>query len=148
MPGVTWKTWEPFYMKETDNLIDTWVGRVRKFLAGLENDRISSRSLKKAVHAEKVHPSTWKLVIQGTTKQVSLSKKESNTGNCLVCAWKLEGQSLVRQTAEAYGFTEVHRYSDQQSEATEGSRRPLWVFNIDFHDSGRTLCVTHSEAHP
>ena len=105
MPGVTWKSWTPFFMVESYNLIDTWAGRVRKFLAELKDDRISSRGLKKAVHGEKVTPSTWKLIVQGATKQVSPPKKD-NTGDCLVCAWKLEGQSLVRQTAEAYGFTQ------------------------------------------
>lgn len=31
MPGATWKTWEPYFMKESDNLIDSWVGRVVKY---------------------------------------------------------------------------------------------------------------------
>lgn len=103
MPGVTWKTWTPFYMQESDNLIDTWVGRVRKFLAELKDDRVSSQTLKKSVHAEKVHPSTWKLVVQGAAKLVSPPKKD-HTGDCLTFVWKLEGRSLVRQTAERYGF--------------------------------------------
>lgn len=105
MPGVTWKTWTPFFMEESDNLIDTWVGRVRKFLDELKDDRISSQALKKAVHAEKVHPSTWKLIVPAAIKLVSPPKKE-HMGDCLTFQWKLEGRTLVRQTAEAFGFTQ------------------------------------------
>lgn len=102
MPGVTWKTWTPFFMVESDNLIDAWVGRVRKHLEELSEDRISSQTLRKAVHAESVAPTNWTKVIQ----KIALLPKKGNMGKGQCFAWKIEGRSLVRQTAESYGFTE------------------------------------------
>lgn len=85
-------------MKESDNLIDTWVGRVVKYLDGLpaEVSRISSRKLKVEVHADKVAPRTWAKV----TEQCTLPKKD-NMGKGVV--WEMEGQSLVRQVPIDWG---------------------------------------------
>lgn len=91
MPSVTWKTWQPYFMKESENLMDTWVGRVVKHLDSLpaEVTRISSRKLKAEVHADKVAPRTCAKV----TEQCTLPKKD-NMGKGIV--WEMEGQSLVR----------------------------------------------------
>ena len=40
MPGVTWKTWTPYFVKESGSLIDTWVGRAEKHLIEMREDRI------------------------------------------------------------------------------------------------------------
>jgi hypothetical protein len=67
---MSWKTWEPFYMKESDNLVDTWTGRVRKYLEGLKEDRISSQRLKKVLPgADKIAPMTWTRIIQTVTEK-------------------------------------------------------------------------------
>lgn len=105
IPGVTWKTWEPFYMKESANLVDTWVGRVRKYLEGLAEDRISSQMLKKAIPgADKVAPSTWTKVLQ---KIALLPNKGIPLGKELCFGWSLEGRSLVRQAPIDWGADET-----------------------------------------
>jgi hypothetical protein len=103
MPGVTWKTWTPYFMEESDNLIDTWRGRAEKYLEELTADRISSRGLKKAVHADKVAPMTWTKVVRKVcqTEPHTLPKKD-NMGKGVV--WKMEGQSLVRETPIDWGI--------------------------------------------
>ena len=106
MPGVSWKTWTPFFMEESDSLIDTWRGRVEKYLEGLpmEEDRVSSQALKKDIRADKVAPMTWTRVLRSVGNRHHAPKKDHmESGAC--SAWKLEGRSLVRHTAETYGFT-------------------------------------------
>ena len=96
MPGVSRKTWTPFFRQESDSLIDT-------HLSETQEDRVSSRRLKADLKADKVAPSTWKLIVRAALgKQVSPPKKD-HMGNCLDW-WKLEGQSLVRVSAEVFGF--------------------------------------------
>lgn len=104
MNGVTWSVWKPQFVTETGALINTWVEKVKAYLGELEDDRISSQTLKKAIHAEKVHPSTWKLIIQAVIKLVSPPKKEDYLGDCLTFAWKLEGRSLVKMNAKYFGL--------------------------------------------
>lgn len=103
MPGVTWKTWTPFFMQESDNLIDSWVGRVVKFLAELKDDRISSQALKKKIGGDKVAPDTWTAIIR---KFIRNAPKKEHMGEYGTFGWTIEGRSLVRVTAASYGFTE------------------------------------------
>jgi hypothetical protein len=85
--------------------------KVQAYLDSLPTDveRVSSRSLKKSLLAESVAPRTWALIIRTVHEQCNTSKK-STGDHCIV--WRLEGQSLVRVTAQAYGFT----VEDQQSQ--------------------------------
>ncbi|HNA25591.1 MAG TPA: hypothetical protein PLI01_02275 [Nitrospira sp.] len=102
MPGVRWKTWEPFYLKESDNLIDTWVGRIRKYLNDLKDNRISSQSLKKAIGADKVAPDTWTAIIRKIFRNVP--NKEIPWENTELFTWKMEGRSLVRETVSHFAL--------------------------------------------
>ena len=78
---------------------------MEKYLSETQEDRVSSRRLKAELKADKVAPSTWKLIVRAAiSKQVSPPEKE-HMGDCLVCyEWKLDGQSLVRVMVETYGF--------------------------------------------
>ena len=73
MPGVTWKTWTPFFMQESDSLIDTWKGRVVKYLTALPQDvdRVSSKVLKAHLKADKVAPMTWTRVLRAVSENQS-----------------------------------------------------------------------------
>jgi len=104
MPGVVWKKWTPYFVPESEGLIETWATRVQTYLNHLEHEQstISSRRLKKEVKADKVSPSTWKRIIRLITEKGQGSKKSMEDGP--FCQWSLEGSSLVRQTAEVYGF--------------------------------------------
>lgn len=104
MPGVKWQTWKPYFVPESEDLVGTWSTIAIQYLNGLDDtvDRIFSRSLKKSLKADRVHPSTWKQTIQTVTKQDHSSKE--STGDGPVSVWRLEGQSLVRDTVELYGF--------------------------------------------
>ena len=106
MPGVTWKTWTPFFMQESDSLIDTWRGRVEKYLSETQEDRVSSRRLKAELKADKVAPDTWTRITRTVNRNVP--KKESYGE--LRFWWSLKGGSFVRITAESYGFCEEVGY--------------------------------------
>ena len=56
MPGVVWKKWTPYFVPESEGLIETWATRVQTYLNHLEHEQstISSRRLKKEVKADKV----------------------------------------------------------------------------------------------
>lgn len=92
-------------MEESDSLIDTWRGRVEKYLDGLstEVDRMSSQALKKNIRADKVAPRTWAAII----KKVCIAPKKDNMGECIPFpndSWHLVGKSLTRITAASFGF--------------------------------------------
>jgi hypothetical protein len=70
----------------------------RPFGLDEQGHAISSRNLKKTMALEKVSPMTWKRAI----KQVHASKKDHVRGEPV--QWRLQGQSLVKQTAESFGF--------------------------------------------
>lgn len=109
MPGVSWKTWEPFYMKESDNLVATWTGMVRKYLVGLTKDRISSKMLKKVLPgADKVAPMTWTRIIQTVVENKHhLPNKGIPLVDGVYLPWSLEGRSLVRANPIDWGDAEV-----------------------------------------
>jgi hypothetical protein len=82
-----------FYLEETDNLVSTWTGRVLKYLTGLDGSiaRVSSRSIKKALKADKVAPRTWARIIRsipGSNKTIAL---KNSMGDGTVWEWRLEG---------------------------------------------------------
>lgn len=107
MPGVTWKKWAPYFVPETEGLIETWATQVQHYLNTLPHtqDTISSQSLRKAVKAEKLAPATWTKVIRSVTSNIHTGSKEKNhMGEYVSFTWKLEGRSLVKQTAEHHGF--------------------------------------------
>jgi hypothetical protein len=105
MPGVRWETWKPYFVPESEDLIATWARKVQDHLAGLDESvtRVSSRSLKKTLKADKITPRTWARVIRSIDGKPCQGSKES-MGDGTVSNWRLEGQSLVRITAETYGF--------------------------------------------
>ncbi len=105
MPGSQWHVWKPYFVEETDTVLSTWKGRVLKYLDDLpaEMEKVSSRRIKADLHADKVKPSTWKRIIRSATEQGHSPKRHMEGGP----VWKLEGQSLVRVTAEKYGFQDV-----------------------------------------
>lgn len=106
MPGVVWKKWQPYFVPENEGIIETWVKTVQDYLNRLEEDSISSRRLKKEVKADRIAPRTWAVIIKTVSEQCIAPKK--SMGDCTVYNWRLEGQSLVKQTAERFGFiTEV-----------------------------------------
>jgi hypothetical protein len=111
MPGAQWHTWEPKYVVEAGNLIETWVQRLRDYLDTLPSSvgRVSSRRLKQTLKAYQVAPRTWAEIIKRVGQEkCNLSKKE-NMEQCTFAVnktWYLEKSSLVRGTelAGAYGF--------------------------------------------
>jgi hypothetical protein len=111
MPGAKWRTWEPKYVAEAGNLIETWAQRLRDYLDILPTSvgRVSSRQLKQTLKAYQIAPRTWAEIIKRVGhEKCNLSKKE-NMEQCTFAlnkTWYLEKSSLVRgnQLAEAYGF--------------------------------------------
>lgn len=91
-------------MKESESLIDNWVGRVRNFLADFKDARVSSQALQKQIGAEKVAPDTWTAIIRKIFRNDP--NKEIHLGEYGTFSWAMEGRSLVRQTAEAFGFAD------------------------------------------
>lgn len=108
LPGVSWKKWQPYFVPETEGLIETWATKIQHYLNTLPQtqDTISSRRLKKEVQAEAVHPSTWKKIIQYvTSEKVTSSKEKNHMVECLFHNWSLQGSSLQRIALESLGFT-------------------------------------------
>ena len=93
-------------MQESDNLIDTWAGRLEKYLSDLpvRVDRVSSRCVTADLKADKIAPDTWTAITR-KLKLRNAPKKESY-GELRCLDWTVNGQSFVRISAEAYGFTE------------------------------------------
>lgn len=118
MPGVQWDRWKPYFVPESDGLVETYIQKVLLFLKDLHEvkgiDRVSSQSLKKLMKADTVAPMTWTRVMRGVSEssqarpefkhQGSKEKNHMSYGVCL--PWSLEGRSLVLQTPERLGFTE------------------------------------------
>ena len=99
MPGVKWHKWAPYFVEETDSLIDTWTEKVRAYLVG--KDRIASKTLKRALEADKLARSTWTRIIREVLEGKHHVPKESTEDGAL---WKMEGSSLVRVTGARLGF--------------------------------------------
>jgi hypothetical protein len=85
-----WEKWKTVYVKEDDGVIVRWMKTVEEHLSKETKDKVSSRSLRQTLKASHVAPRTWAVII----KRVS----EAST------TWKLEGQSLLKQNAKAFGF--------------------------------------------
>ena len=103
MPGVKWSTWKPLFLPETDSLVETWTKTVQDFLMGYDGVKIGSKTLKRTVQAEKLTESTWRRVVKASFLPRRCSKEEDLVRGDGV-EWKLVGQSLVKQTAESFGF--------------------------------------------
>lgn len=104
MPGAKWTTWKPYFVPESTGLIEEWSGKVQAYLNGLPEKvtKVSSRAIKRTLEADKVAPMSWTRIIRTVTEQHQGSKELTEHG--VVCPWKLEGQSLVKQTLEHFGF--------------------------------------------
>jgi hypothetical protein len=104
MPGVKWSTWKPVSLPETDSLVETWTETVRGFLLSYDGVKIGSKTLKRSVHAEKLTESTWRRVVKASLfSHPAMSLKKELTRDDGVES-RLVGQSLVRVSAEFYGF--------------------------------------------
>ena len=75
---------------------------IETYLATLTIDKIGSKRLKALMGKSTVAPRTWATVIQRVSAQCIAPKKDS-IRECTV-GWKLVGQSLIRVTAESFGF--------------------------------------------
>jgi hypothetical protein len=89
-PKARWVKMETKYVVEEVGLIEKWVKTVERYLETELKDSVGSKTLKRLLNADQLSPSTWKAVVR------TLSQRSS--------VWKLEGQSLVQQKAEKYGF--------------------------------------------
>ena len=102
MPGVKWSNWKPVFLPETDGLVEITVTKVEEFLDSLEQDKIGSKKLKSLMGLGTVAPRTWARVIKTVSTQCQSSKKDSMRHGMV--QWKLVGQSLIRASAECFGF--------------------------------------------
>ncbi len=84
---------ETKFVVEEVGLIEAWVKRVEMYLEKELRDKLSSRKLKEILNADDVASSTWKKVVRRASDQST--------------TWRLNGGSLVRQTAKSFGFVEA-----------------------------------------
>ena len=87
MPGVVWKKWEPFFVPESEGLVEVWSRKVLEYLARLEDGTISSRKLKQVLKAEKVSSRTWARIIQAVCESCQGSKESMEVGT--IGRWSL-----------------------------------------------------------
>lgn len=102
MPGVKWTNWKAVFLPETDALVEKLQIQVKEFLSTFDQDKISRRKLKRLMRLDTVAPRTWARVIKTFSEQCQPSKKELVRHGTV--RWKLVGQSLVRVSAESFGF--------------------------------------------
>ena len=82
--------YKPVFCDEAEeSLMETWVEKVQVYLEGLSEHQktVGSKTVKKAVDAEGIAPSTWKRIA-----------KQEYPG------WTRAGQSFVRLSAEYYNL--------------------------------------------
>lgn len=89
-PKSRWVKMETKYVVEEVGLIAKWVKTVEEHLETELKDKLSSRSLKRVLNGYELAPRTWAEIV-----------RKASDGST---TWRLQGQSLVRQTAQAYGF--------------------------------------------
>jgi hypothetical protein len=107
MPGATWHVWKPFFVQETDTVLSQWKGLVEKYLTGLPTDvgRVSSQVLKRSIQgADRVAPMSWTRILRAISGQELKHHSSKDHMDHGVCLWRLEDRSLVRVTAESFGF--------------------------------------------
>lgn len=105
MPGAKWETWKPFFVKESNGLIEEWAGKVQAYLETVPEtvQKVSSRSVKKALQADKIAPRTWAVIIKSISDQTCIASKD-RMEHCTFRPWVLQGSSLVRLTGQHFGF--------------------------------------------
>ena len=104
MPGVKWSTWKPVFLPETDSLVETWTETVMDYLVSDGTMKVSSKTLKKLIKADTIAPRTWARIIKqvlSPTCQASNKKEHVRDG---MMGWALVGSTLVKKTAESFGF--------------------------------------------
>jgi hypothetical protein len=74
-----------------------------EFLSTLNQSRIGSKKLKELMSKGTVAPRTWAKVIQRISAQCTVSKEKHMREG--IVEWRLQGQSLVKQTPELLGFS-------------------------------------------
>jgi len=92
-PQSVWSKMETKFVVEEVGLIEAWVKRVEMYLEKELRDKLSSRKLKEILNADDVASSTWKKVVRRASDHST--------------TWRLNGGSLVRQTAKSFGFVEA-----------------------------------------
>jgi hypothetical protein len=103
MPGVKWSTWKPVFLADTESLMAKVVVEIKTYLSTSRDFKISSRKLKAATAQENVSPMTWNRAVKEFCEQSHASKENHVRGG--IVWWKLQGQSLVKQTPESLGFS-------------------------------------------
>ena len=117
-PRCQWKTWPLKTVSRLDEvgLMQTVQDSIQRYLDSLPNEveRVSSRQLKRELKAEKVASRTWTACIQAVAAKVALRHIDSLMTECAFQWFRgsfLRGralekgrQSLVRETAKAYGL--------------------------------------------
>jgi hypothetical protein len=102
MPGVSWTNWKSVFLPEIDGLVEKVRASIEAFLSTFKGDKISSRKLKKTMAQENISHMTWQRAVKAFCEKDQASKKESMRAGSF--PWKLVGSSLVRVSAESFGF--------------------------------------------
>ncbi|MDE3050838.1 MAG: hypothetical protein KGJ48_13185, partial [Nitrospirota bacterium] len=90
--GATWERYQPRFTEASEDISSTLVQKVAAHMTTLPEDVVcvGSKTVKRCLRAEGIARRTWSRIVRQFIDQ-------QNT-------WKLEGQMLVKQTAEAFGF--------------------------------------------
>jgi len=85
-----------------NGLVEKMQASIEIFLSTFKEDKISSRKLKKTMAQENISPMTWQRAVKAFCEKDQASKKEPMRAGSF--PWKLVGSSLVRVSAESFGF--------------------------------------------
>jgi hypothetical protein len=105
-PGAKWDDYQPRYAKESKTLVQTWAPIVLKHANESGRERISSRDLKASVDAN-VCGHSWSDILDEVCRLSAVEHKEYSLVGELpyrATPWNREGRSLVKASAERYGF--------------------------------------------
>jgi hypothetical protein len=105
-PGAKWDEYQPRFAKESKGLVSRWAPIVLKHANESGRERISSRDLKAGVDAN-VCGHSWSDILDEVCRLSAVGHKEYSLVSDLpyrASPWIREGRSLVRATAERYGF--------------------------------------------
>ena len=90
MPGARWETWEGKYLTKKQTKMENVMEAIMAFLNVCTDLRISVRELRKQTGLDDIHRNTFNRGLKKALEKLS--------------GWMRERQSLVKMTAEAYGF--------------------------------------------
>lgn len=90
MPLLQWAKWNPRHLVGQGKIMDV-AEQIEEYLEKTTLDKISTSQLKKALGLKEIPRQTWNHALAAALEELH---------------WILEGRSLVRVTAETYGFVE------------------------------------------